>query len=162
LADPQDGGALERARRAASLAAIGRGVYAANVEAMRDRDGLATSARHRTNLGAVIDEHRTRALELDISCLAEDAPGLPPFFIAVLKQTQEWSADPRDPMKLLQVYAAAEVRRKGSRARLASTPIGRQRRAEWDNQGHTLAEPLHYRWRVVQRMLLDLNGNGRG
>lgn len=163
IADSQDRAALERARRTASLAAIGRAIYASLVEEMRDgRDGLNTSTWHRDNLQSVIDEHRQRALELDISCLGQDAPGLPGFFIAVLKETQSWLENTRDPMVLLPFYAAAERKRKGNRARLASTPIGRQRRAEWENESHPLAKPLHYRWGIVQRMLVDLDSNGRG
>jgi hypothetical protein len=163
VADQQDRVALERARRAASLAAVGRGVYAYLVEEMRDRrDGLNTSSCHRNNLQSVIDEHRQRALELDMSCLGKDAPGLPGFFTAVLKETQRWLEDARDPMVLLPFYSAAERKRKGNRARLAPTPIGRQRRAEWENEGHPLAQPLHYRWGIVKRMLTDLDSNGRG
>jgi len=163
VADPQDRSALERARRAASLAAVGRGIYACLVEELRERrDGLKTSSWHRDNLQSVIDEHRQRALELDMSCLGQDAPGLPGFFTAVLKETQRWLEDARDPMVLLPFYSVAERRRKGNRARLAPTPIGRQRRAEWENEGHPLAQPLHYRWAIVKRMLVDLNNNGRG
>jgi len=163
IADSQDRTALERARRAASLAAIGRAVYAVLVEELRDvRDGLNTSHWHRDNLRSVIDEHRHRALELDSSCLGLDAPGLPAFFITVLKETQRWLEQPQDPMDLLQIYESAERKRKGNRARLAPSPLGRQRRAEWSNEDHPLAKPLHYRWGIVQRMLMDLNGNDRG
>lgn len=161
IADSQDRAALERARQSAALAAIGRALYAYLVEEIRDRrDGLSTSTLQRDNLPAVIDEHRQKALELDISRLSDDARGLPGFFVTVLKETQSWLTDPRDPMKLLDFYSVAERKRKGNRARLAPTPIGRQRRAEWANEDHPLAKPLHYRWGIVRRMLMDLNSNG--
>ena len=38
----------------------------------------------------------------------------------------------------------------------AAVREARQRRAEWDNEKHPLAEPLHYRWGNVKRMLMDL------
>lgn len=69
LADSQDRAALERARRSAALAAIGRAVYAALVEELRDqRDKISTSMRHRTHLPETIARYRDHALELDIPC----------------------------------------------------------------------------------------------
>ena len=156
-ADPDDKAAMDRARRAASLAAIGRAVYATLVETLREeRDGLSTSEKHRSSLPAVINEHRQEALDLEVRAVREDAPGLPGLFTQVLEQTQQWLSRSEGPKSLLPLYASMEQKRKGNRARLASTPIGRQRRAEWDNERHPLGEPLHYRWSNVKRMLLDL------
>ena len=51
VADAEDKAAMGRARRAASLSAIGRAIYGALVETLRDdRDGLSTSAKHRSSL----------------------------------------------------------------------------------------------------------------
>jgi hypothetical protein len=148
---------MDRARRAASLAAIGRAVYATLVETLREeRDGLSTSAKHRSSLPEVIKEYRQDALDLEVRAVREDAPGLPGLFTQVLEQTQQWLSRSEGPKSLLPLYASMEQKRKGNRARLASTPIGRQRRAEWDNERHPLGEPLHYRWSNVKRMLLDL------
>ena len=156
-ADPDDKAAMDRARRAASLAAIGRAVYATLVETLREeRDGLSTSEKHRSSLPEVINEHRQDALDLEVRSVREDAPGLPGLFTQVLEQTQQWLSRSEGPKSLLPLYASMEQKRKGNRARLASTPIGRQRRAEWDNERHPLGEPLHYRWSNVKRMLLDL------
>ena len=156
-ADPDDKAAMDRARRAASLAAIGRAVYATLVETLREeRDGLSTSAKHRSSLPEVIKEYRQDALDLEVRAVREDAPGLPGLFTQVLEQTQQWLSRSEGPKSLLPLYASMEQKRKGNRARLASTPIGRQRRAEWDNERHPLGEPLHYRWSNVKRMLLDL------
>jgi hypothetical protein len=157
VADQEDKAALGRARRAAAISAIGRAVYSYLAEELRDRrDRLPTSDRHRNYLPTILQRHQQAALDLDIPAMAQDASALPGFFVAVLNETQRWLRDPRDPMKLLDLYAAAERRRKGNRARLVSTPLGRQRRAEWDNEQHPLAEPLHYRWARVHRMLGDL------
>ena len=157
IADAEDRAALERARRAAALAAIGRGLYAALVEEMRDgRDRVSTTMRHRTNLREVIARYRDKALELDVASLYQDVPGLPPLFLAVLTKTQRWLQDERSPQELLEVYASAERKRKGNRTRLGFKGLERQKRAEWDNEKHPLATPLHYRWPIVRRMLLDL------
>ena len=64
----------------------------------------------------------------------------------------------KDPMVLLDVYARAEISRKNDRARLASTQFGVDRRMEWQAERHGLAEPLHYRWGNVKRLLRDLEG----
>ena len=156
-ADTEDKLAMERAHRAASLAAIGRAIYSALVEALRnDRDGLETSALHRTHLGQAISQYRQDALDLEIELVRKDAPDLPDFFVKVLEQTQLWLKRSSDPTSLRDLYASMEQRRKGNRARLVATPLGRQRRAEWNNEKHPLAVPLHYRWSNVKRLLLDL------
>jgi hypothetical protein len=156
-ADPEDKAALNRARRAAAISAVGRAVYSYLVEELRDsRDRLSTSDRHRAYLKTILKRHQQQALELDIPVLEQDVSAVPQYFLEVLKATQRWLCAPQDPMKLLDIYAATERRRKGSRARLVATPLGRQRRAEWSNEQHPLAEPLHYRWARVYRMLSDL------
>ena len=157
VADAVDKAAMDRARRVASLAAIGRAVYAALVETLRDnRDGLSTSPKHRSNMPDVITRYRQDAVDVDIQAVHEDAPSLPSLFVRVLEGTQQWLSRPDNPDSLLDLYASMEQKRKGNRARLAPTPLGRQRRAEWDNEKHPLAEPLHYRWGNVKRMLMDL------
>ena len=59
-------------------------------------------------------------------------------------------------MDLHETYEAAERRRKGRRARLVRSIAGREKRQEWLPTEHPVAEPLHYRWRQVRRLLLDL------
>ena len=57
-ADAEDKAALERARNAASLAAVARAVYNAMVEALKaHRDGITPSNRHREHLANVVAEH---------------------------------------------------------------------------------------------------------
>ena len=82
---------------------------------------------------------------------------LPPAVEGVLKETSTWiRANGKDPMQLLEVYARAEVSRKDNRARLASNQFGVDRRMEWQGEHHGRAEPLHYRWGNVKRLLRDL------
>ncbi len=59
-------------------------------------------------------------------------------------------------MNLRDVYANAEHNRKGRRARLVPTLYGREKRREWEPSDKPKADPLHYRWGNVTRLLLDL------
>lgn len=156
----QDRAALVRAGQAASLAAIGRGVYAALVEEVRDKgDGRATSRLHRDTLPAVVQTHQKAALRLDVQLLLDDVSGLPDVVVAVIKETIAWlRAGAGNTAGLRAAYAVAERRRKRLRARLTDDLSGRERRVEWDNAQHTLAEPLHFRWGNVHRLLSDLKG----
>ncbi|MGO8735853.1 MAG: DUF6361 family protein [Terriglobia bacterium] len=160
LADADDQLALRRACHVASLAAIGRAVYASLVEKLRDvRDHVPTSDLHRAKLAEVIEEHRAKAVGVEIPAVLEDAAHLPGAFVRVLKETQGWLIKPDDPETLLESYSLAEISRKGGRARLAPTPLGRQRREEWNNEEHPVAQPLHYRWGIVRRLLRDLENH---
>lgn len=157
LAD-QDAAALRRAGDAASLAAIGRAVYAALVETLKDeQDKAATLHIHRQHLPGIIDEHAEAAGRVDLGLLCADTDGLPATLTDVLRDTLDWLRRGRkNPMPLLDIYAAAECERKTQRARLAQTINGRQRRMEWRSEHHALAAPLHYRWDRVYRLLQDL------
>ncbi len=154
--------ALRRAGQAAALAAVGRAIYAAQVETLKDKhDKRATSSRNRDALAPALDSWSRRAAALDESALLADvdAPPLPGPVRAVLLETLAWlRAGKHDPMLLLEPYARAEKSRKDRRARLAEAQFGVDRRLEWDGDKHGPAEPLHYRWRNVKRLLHDLEG----
>ena len=161
MADAADQKALHRAERAAALAAIGRAVYAALVETIREQeDGLPTETTHRQLLRDVLDRYRGAALQLDIEAIPSDAPhGISEHVLKVLRETQAWIGRRRAPIEdLYQTYECAELRRKGRRARLVKTLLGRERRAEWTPEEHAEATALHYRWSQVRRLLLDLQG----
>jgi len=156
----RDRAALQRARSSAALAAIGRGVYAALVETLRDRvDKRETPHRHRSVLPKLVDEHRARALELGgrgLDLVEGDVGVLPPKLRQLMAETLEWlDRGGGDPMPLLDPYEAAEGR-KQERARLRRTPGARMRRAEWQAHDHPVGYPLHYRWASVRRLLDDL------
>lgn len=157
-ADADDKVALARARQVAALSAIGRGVYAAMVEEMRDRhDGVPTEDTHRSNLLTVCETHSSDGLALQIDDILIDAPGMPGGILEVLRATQEWlDGNRQDVMSLHDVYERAESRRKGPRARLTKSVAAREKRAEWTPKDSAAAEPLHYRWRQVRQLLMDL------
>lgn len=157
--------ALIRSGHAAALAAIGRAVYAAQVEALRDgHDHLPTSDSQRRALPAVLRKWRGPASRLDWDGFVEDMrtrdmKDLPVVVSDALRRTLEWVRSGKsDPLALEQVYREAEEHRKGRRARLSLTQSGTDRRTEWDNERHPAAEPLHYRWDRVKMLLGDLVG----
>ncbi|ABB33275.1 hypothetical protein GeomeDRAFT_2240 [Geobacter metallireducens RCH3] len=157
IADTDDRAALRRAGRASALAAIGRAIYSALVEELRERDGNETPSHHRKQILKTIPQYITPAKNLDISSVEQDIPGIPPQFTTLLRETQLWlNKGGHNYLDLLEVYQKAEIRRKGTRSRLPSTPAAKKRRAEWGIEDNTLAEPLSYRWYNVRRILSDL------
>jgi Family of unknown function (DUF6361) len=159
-ADESDRDALLRARQAAALSAIGRAIYAALVEEMREKhDAIPTESIHRTNLDAVVDEFITDASTLHVDDVLIDASSVPAGILDVLRTTQSWlGGRTRSLSSLYESYERAESRRKGRRARLSKTLCGRERRAEWVPSEHPAASPLHYRWKNVRQLLMDLQG----
>lgn len=159
----RDASPLARARAAASLAAVGRGIYAALVEDLRDRrDGRETPNHHRAWLSRILAEHGDVALELvgdGLTRVEEDVGPLPPSLRCTLADTLKWlAAGAADVTVLLATYEAAE-RRKGLRARLSDTAAAQVRRAEWDPVDHPIGYPLHYRWDTVRTLLTDLRAS---
>jgi hypothetical protein len=159
-AEQSDRDALVRARQAAALSAIGRGIYAALVEDVREKhDGLSTENVHRANLKSVVEVFESDALALNVDDIPGDSPSVPLGIQEVLKVTQAWiRGRSRQLAPLFETFERAESRRKGRRARLSKTLAGRERRAEWVPSEHPWAEPLHYRWKNVRQLLLDLQG----
>ncbi|MFZ4438475.1 MAG: DUF6361 family protein [Syntrophales bacterium] len=160
-ASEDDRRALIRARRIAALAAVGRGVYASLVESALEHDGVETDRLHRDTLKDLIDEFRMEALKLDIPGILSDFPNLKgKRIIGILDATKAWLADGgRKPNLLQTYYEAAELARKGPvRAKLLNTPLAKERRREWSLNKGSKSEPLHYRWKQVRRLLMDLQG----
>ena len=159
LADPEDKQALQRSRSAAALSAVGRAVYAALVETIReDEDGRSTDPLHRDWLPVVLGEFAKIAYKLDLDALHADMPDLPRYLLDVLDATLNWLKKPKNPLALRDVYAEAEQLRKGGRARLPGSLSAKERRAEWRPDEQTRAEEIHYRWPNVKRLLKDLKG----
>lgn len=160
-ADKDDRQALRRAQKVSHLAAIGRGVYAALVEKVREKhDGISTTSIHRDSLVTMKEEYRDSALSLDIDEISLDTYASIEGIKGVLKQTQSWLRSSRSTLDdLFEAYSNAEQKRKGSkRARLPLTLAAREKRAEWQPEKHTEAKPLHYRWGNVRDFLIDLGG----
>ena len=156
----KDAARLKRAGQAAALSAIGRAVYAALVETLKEgRDNRPQGNLHRKDLGDVVEEWGSQAAALDFAQFLDDVGYLPAPVEAVLRDTLVWiRSKTKDPSPLLHVYERAEYSRKGDRARLANTQFGVDRRMEWQGEKHGFAEPLHYRWGNVKRLLRDLEG----
>lgn len=160
-ADDADRLALQVARDAAALTAIGRAVYGALVEHQIARDGGPNGHTFSDRLQSHFEAYGEAAARCDLDAAERLLPDLPPHVKAVLRETQAYvrGHDPENFSGLHLCYQASEVRRKSSRrARLVNTPRGAQRRAEWKPDRHN-TQPLHYRWRVVRKMLTDLNGD---
>lgn len=153
----EDGPKLRRAGQAASLAAVGRAIYAALVEKLQEEeDHLPNSGRHRNYLPVVIEEHGAIASQTSVSDLLTDTGPVPSAVMEVLEQTIAWlRKGAENPMVLRDAYEYAECNRKQQRARL-SRLSGASRRLEWKNEEHALATPLHYRWGQVSGLLHDL------
>ena len=151
---------LTRAGQAAALSAIGRAVYAALVETVKEeRDKRPQENLHRRDLGEVVAEWGTQAAALEFTHFLEDVGQLPTPVETVLRETLSWiRSKKKNPAPLLEVYERAEFSRKGDRARLANNQFGVDRRMEWQGEKHGYAEPLHYRWGNVKRLLRDLEG----
>ncbi|MBY5439345.1 DUF6361 family protein [Rhizobium leguminosarum] len=156
----QEESVLRRAGQAAALSAIGRAIYAAQVETLKEvRDKKPQPNLHRTDLQEAILQWGKQAASLDIPLFLEEMGRLPPAVETVLKESWSWvRSGGRDPMILLDAYTRAETSRKGDRARLANNQFGVDRRVEWQAARHGKAEPLHYRWGNVKRLLRDLEG----
>lgn len=162
VADREDRLVLKRARQAASLAAVGRAVYAALVEEWREGvDRQPTGRLHRDDLQETIRRHRVDALGLEVAALPQDDPALTKDpILSVLAATQEWLKKQAPLAALRDVYEDAERRRKGlRRARLGGHLVNRERRLEWQPDQQALAQPLHYRWPQVKRLLNDLKAS---
>lgn len=152
--------ALIRAGHAAALAAIGRAVYAAQVEWLKaNLDKRQCSDRQRKALPKVLKTWRHQAAALDWDAFEKDMGHLPAPVSDALSQTLQWVKDGgTDPMAIEPAYRRAEESRKRRRARLSRTQDGADRRLEWSEAEHGAAMPLHFRWNNVKRLLADLEG----
>lgn len=159
-ADEPDRKALVRARDAAALAAVTRAVYAAAVEALRERDdGSPVGERHRDHLAWIVDTYGVAAQRLRLGELARDGV-LIGELESVLASVQGWlnrgGSDPLDEA-LLASLTCWERRRKGfRRAKLPPSSHGREARAAWRADETDPAGPITYRWSQVCRFLQDL------
>ena len=152
--------ALVRAGQAAALAAIGRAIYAAQLEILQEKEGVASSKGQRLALRAVVAQWARPAAKLDWAAFCGDMQSRFPAAVSnALQLTLNWVVRERtDPSELELAYRDAEVNRKGRRARLSDSQFGHDLRTEWVSAEHPKAQPLHYRWGRVQTLLADLVG----
>jgi hypothetical protein len=159
FADEEDKRALQVARDAGALAAIGRCVYGALLETLIEKDGFDDDHRFRDRLPAHFTEFGEAASRCDLDYIHRLIPTLPHYLMTVLRETQSYVRTdlPEDFVALQPWYEHAEVSRKGARrARLYLKGNGPHRRFEWQKDRHNTTA-LHYRWRVIRKMVSDLN-----
>ena len=159
-ADESDKEALPISRDAAHLAAIGRMVYGALVETLREEEGVSSDNTFRDRLVEGFACHGRAAKRCDLAAVERFVPKMSASVRAVLRQTQDFvkAGAPADFYKLRQCYRDAEVDRKTiRRARLAESAHAKDRRYEWQPDRHK-TPPLHYRWYIVHDLLGDLHG----
>lgn len=141
-ADPEDRRALAMARDAAHLAAIGRMIYGALVEQLREVDGVSKDDRFRSGLVAGIERHGTAAASCDLAevfrFMPQHSGDRAPCLVGDPEYVRDGQAENFAP--LLESYRlAGRKNEKGSRrARLCETGHAKDRRAEWLPERHTL------------------------
>ena len=159
-ADETDRAVLKVARDAAHLAAIGRMVYGALVEKLRDLEGVSKERTFRDRLVEGFAAHGGAAERCDLNVVERFVPKMPETVRDVLRQTQEFvrAGAPAAFFKLRSCYRDAEEERKTARrARLGESAHAKDRRQEWQPDRHK-TPPLHYRWGIVHDVLEDLQG----
>ena len=159
----EDAGRLKRAAGASALCGVGRGVYAALVEQLREQDKIFDTT-YRDDLIRASAKLAPRALTLDVDAMESDLKmEIGPHLHRVLLETQAWLRDgTQDVTVLMDAYRDAEWNKKKRRSCLQENFTGRERRGEWRLDpalgGSRAAVPLHYRWGKVQQLLKDLAG----
>lgn len=155
LASADDKEALSRAKKAASLVCIGRALYAAMVEELKNSDARsqANSHVHRKFLEQLRIEHSPGALSLNLAALRADVPKLSRQLFDLLRLIQEWTERGGNFNRLKPSFFDREYFLKGNRAMLA--PNAFKRRETWTVSQP--ARPLDYRWPIVHQFLRDLS-----
>ena len=155
LASAEDKLALSRAQKVASLVCIGRALYAAMIEELKNEDvrDCAKSEIHRDYLELSRLEHSPGALSLDLNELRSDVPKLSKQLFDLLQIIQEWSQQGGSFDRLKPIFFEREFSLKDARAMLA--PAAFKRRETWTVSEP--AQPLNYRWPVVRTFLQDLS-----
>lgn len=170
--DIGEGDALKRASQVAYLAQIARCTYAAHVEILHVQEARAAGAtshedghHYQDLLRELLDEGLVfdQAAALDIDAMKQDI-AIPPHLESLVVRLRDAVRKIRRPAQIQthlldnatrEALRQVETRRKGSRARLHFIH-GRARR-EGFGEKSIAVEPLHYRWRVARRLLLDLH-----
>jgi hypothetical protein len=157
--NPDERKALKLASDAAAIVCIGRAVYAAMVQELRQMDGVTSGETdHREFLKQAIRDYGVAARRLSIadlrSAMANDP--MPEPLDNVLVKTQAWLESGRHKqfMELCADYSAAETPRKLERSRLRKADY--KRRLEWNPDDFSRAAPLHYRLARVHQLVWDM------
>lgn len=152
VASPEERELLALARRAASVACIARGAYAALVEAKRNVDLGVSERLHADALPELVAEHREAALETDLDALRA-ATRMDGNLTRFVQEVLEWI---RSSGALDGIARALETRERELKRERAYL-LNAKRRAEW-RKG--VATPLDYRWPVVRQMIIRVGAPG--
>lgn len=147
LCEPSEAESLKRAQQVASLVCIGRTLYAAMVNNMKDN---ANSAASRRALDDALSEHQKLALALDIEKLKHDVNKLNELK-DFLQLTQEWTINGGDYSHLVHSFRMREYALKDSRALLLESSSAR--RQQWS---FGVPQPLTYRWGNIAGFLNEI------
>ena len=173
--DSRDTRMLTEARQFSALVLVGRALYWATLETLRqndlknnrssDDDDTADTTKHRRRLQEVVKNQRSDALKADlqkavIGKFLETRTQLP--LLQVLKATLRWlrrvKADPVFSPEWYSVFfncfLRTELHRKSFKAKLSK----KENRRGTVVSGAPQAYQLGYRWSVAKRFLCDLAG----
>lgn len=161
-ASSEDRKILQLARHASALGGIARAVYLALVEHACQRQGLKVESNHAGRLQDLRRDSGEDAAKLDLNAMREHGLGLgSDRLFALLTRTQQWLGQRNSFTCLEEIYRDIErQRKKDHRARLAGTPAAAAHLRAWADVSAKSkpAEPLHFRWPQVARMIGDLHG----
>lgn len=146
VASTEERNLLELARRAASIACIARGAYAALVEAKRNVDLEIDERLHSDALPELIAQHREAALETNLDALRA-ATRMDGNLTRFVQEVLEWV---RSGRKLDGISRALETRERELKRERAYL-LNAKRRVDWRKD---VATPLDYRWPVVREMII--------
>lgn len=152
VASPEERELLALARRAASVACIARGAYAALVEAKRNVDLEVSERLHADALPELVAEHREAALKTDLDALRA-ATRIDDNLARFVQEVLEWI---RSAGALDGIARALETRERELKRERAYL-LNPKRRAEWRK---SVATPLDYRWPVVRAMIIRVGAAG--
>ena len=137
--------ALALAERAASVACIARAAHSALIEQRRNADRGAEDHSHADALHRLIEEHRDKALDLDVVSLRTETH-IDTALVTFIETIMEWVRE-RQP---LDAVANALTIRERDLKDVRAYLVNEQRRRDWQKG---TATPLDYRWPVVRNMI---------
>jgi hypothetical protein len=150
--------------RLAHLGLAARAVYDVLVaRILRKRDGVTVSSQPEDRLEQITaSDSSERRLAIAAPLIGDDAvvaPVVTPRTLhGFLRGLRRWLDSPGDAEDLRSLFARRELQLKIDPRRTRLDPIrGQDQRGDW-LKNYEPAQPLNYRWPVVQRLLRDLAG----
>ena len=164
LIPPGDREALVDAMRLAHLGLAARAIYDVLVaRILRKRDGVNVDDRPEERLEQITASNGVERKLALAAPLAGDAAKVVPIVTprtlhGFLRGLRDWLESPTDPEKLRPLFAGRELGLKIDPRRTRLHPVqGQEQRGDW-LRNYQPAQPLNYRWPIVQRLLSDLAG----